>query len=205
MKEKLDWDRPLREMLPEFVLRDPMASTRATTRDLVTHRTGMPRHDRIWYRAGRSRLDAVKLLRELEPSRDFRSAWQYNNLMFLTAGVVTERVSGQSWEDFTRERVFRPLGMTTSVFTMADARKQGDLRLALHPDRRQATQGRVLITTTPSGQPAASSRCAEEMARYLRVPHRQGAMGWQASSLGTIGPDDAVTAGGGPRRARCWG
>ena len=54
--KKLDWDQPVREIVPEFLLKDPVASDHATTRDLVTHRTGLPRHDRVWYRAGGSRL-----------------------------------------------------------------------------------------------------------------------------------------------------
>jgi CubicO group peptidase (beta-lactamase class C family) len=42
---KIEWDRPVREYLPEFRLCDPIATDQATLRDLLTHRTGLPRHD----------------------------------------------------------------------------------------------------------------------------------------------------------------
>src|SRR4051812_41785805 len=84
-EKKLDWDRPVREYVPEFLLKDSLASDRVTTRDMVTHRTGLPRHDRVWYRGAKSRGEIVKALRHLEPSRDFRASWQYNNLMFVAA------------------------------------------------------------------------------------------------------------------------
>ena len=70
---KLDWDRPVREYLPEFRLYDAAASERMTPRDLVTHRSGLPRHDALWYNSGFSRREMVERLRYLEPSKDFRS------------------------------------------------------------------------------------------------------------------------------------
>ena len=80
----------------------------------MTHRTGLPRHDRVWYRAGQTRREIVEAAAAPGAEPRLPPTWQYNNLMFVTAGVVAERVSGQSWEAFTRERIFRPLGMTAT-------------------------------------------------------------------------------------------
>jgi dihydroorotase/N-acyl-D-amino-acid deacylase len=178
--KKLDWDRPVREIVPEFVLKDPVASDHASTRDLVAHRTGLPRHDRVWYRAGQSRAEIVALLRHLEPSREFRAAWQYNNLMYLAAGVVAERISGQPWEDFTRERIFRPLGMTASRFLVAGVDKADDFA---RPHARSGDTVRAIRFYHDEGLAPAGGIVsnAEEMARYLQFHIDKGR--WQGRSL----------------------
>src|SRR5580658_10950722 len=62
---KVDWDKPVRNYLPEFELNDPVASERATPRDLFSHRSGLPRHDIVWYSSDFSRADLVSRLRYL--------------------------------------------------------------------------------------------------------------------------------------------
>jgi len=94
---KLDWDAPVRNYLPGFKLYDPVASERMTPRDLITHRSGLPRHDLVWYSSNFTRADMVRRLQYLEPSKDFRSAYQYNNLMFMTAGYLVGQVAGATW------------------------------------------------------------------------------------------------------------
>ena len=73
-----------------------MASERMTPRDLVTHRSGLPRHDLVWYAAPLSRKDLFSRLEFLEPSADFRARWQYQNLMFMTAGYLAGEVAGRA-------------------------------------------------------------------------------------------------------------
>lgn len=96
---RLDWDKPVRTWLPDFALRDPMATEQMTPRDLVTHRSGLPRHDLVWYNSPADRPELFRRLRHLEPNKGFREEFQYNNLMFMTAGYLTERVTGQGWEE----------------------------------------------------------------------------------------------------------
>src|SRR5579885_1593422 len=114
---KLDWDTPVRKYLPSFRLFDSFATERMTPRDLVTHRSGLPRHDLMWYHSTRSRQELFDRLQYLEPSKDFRSLWQYQNLMYMTAGYLAGEVAGQSWEDLVQKRLFDPLGMTSSNFS----------------------------------------------------------------------------------------
>ena len=83
---KLDWDKPVREYLPGFRMYDPVTTEQLTTRDVVTHRSGLPRHDLVWYSSSFTREQLVEKLRYLEPNKPLRSKFQYNNLMFLTAG-----------------------------------------------------------------------------------------------------------------------
>ncbi len=123
---KLDWDKPVRAYLPEFALKDEIATERMTVRDLVCHRSGLPRHDLLWYGSPVSRKDLVGRLRFLDFSADVRTTFQYNNLMYLTAGYIVGQVTDSSWEEFTRKRIFGPLGMTNSNFSVEDSKKSAD-------------------------------------------------------------------------------
>ena len=88
---KLNWDTPVREYIPSFKLYDPFATERATPRDLVAHRTGLPRHDLMWYHnLTAARQELFERLRYLEPTKDFRSFWQYQNGMYMAAGYLVE-------------------------------------------------------------------------------------------------------------------
>ncbi|MGH2346694.1 MAG: serine hydrolase domain-containing protein, partial [Chloroflexota bacterium] len=126
---KLDWDAPVRTYLPAFQLYDQFATERMTPRDLVTHRSGLPRHDFMWYGAPFTRKELVNRLRYLQPNKDFRAVWQYQNLMYLTAGYLVEVISGVSWEEFVKERIFAPLGMTRTNTSVEVSRLDADAAL----------------------------------------------------------------------------
>ena len=113
---KLDWDKPVRDYLPDFRLWDQFATERMTPRDLVTHRSGLPRHDLMWYNSPFSREELFSRLRYLEPNKDFRTTFQYQNLMFMTAGYLAGHVAGTSWEQLVHDVIFEPLGMTSLEF-----------------------------------------------------------------------------------------
>lgn len=124
---KLDWDKPLRLYLPTFRLSDATISERITPRDLVTHRSGLPGHDMLWYNNNENtRAELVARLAYLELSADLRERFQYNNLMFMTAGYLTGQLSGQTWEEVMRERLFEPLGMRRTSFSVARSQKDSD-------------------------------------------------------------------------------
>ena len=91
----LEWDRPLRDYVPGVRLQDPFVSDRLTIVDLLSHRSGLPRHDLTWIgQPGRSRAEIVRRLRFLPLSRDLRQEFQYCNLGYLVAGHVVEALSG---------------------------------------------------------------------------------------------------------------
>src|SRR3954470_18861463 len=104
-------DTPVRTYLPDFSLEDPVASATLTTQDLLTHRSGLPRHDLFWYQAPFSRDELYGRLRFLEPSGPPHTRWQYNSLMFVVAGHIVEKVSNESWESFVTSRILAPLDM----------------------------------------------------------------------------------------------
>jgi CubicO group peptidase (beta-lactamase class C family) len=111
---KFDWDRPIREYVPTFKLWDTFSSERMTGKDLTSHRSGLPRHDLMWYGSAESREELFSRLQYLQPTADFRTVWQYQNLMYMTAGYLVEVLSGSTWEEFVRQRILAPLGMASS-------------------------------------------------------------------------------------------
>lgn len=119
----LSWDGPVREWLPEFRLEEEYAGDHATLVDLLSHRTGLPRHDLLWIAweeadTAVDRRDYLRALRHLPPSEPFRATFQYNNFMYMTAGHLAERVAGGPWEEQVRERFLDPLGMRRTNFTV---------------------------------------------------------------------------------------
>ncbi|GAC1444915.1 MAG: serine hydrolase [Chloroflexota bacterium] len=111
---KFDWDLPIREYMPTFKLWDSFTTERMTGKDLTSHRSGLPRHELMWYGSRESREALFSRLKYLQPTTDFRTVWQYQNLMYMTAGYLVEVLSGLTWEEFVRQRIFGPLGMASS-------------------------------------------------------------------------------------------
>jgi CubicO group peptidase (beta-lactamase class C family) len=118
----LEWDDPVTDHLPGFQLHDPYVTRELTIRDLLTHRSGLTRGDRLWLSSENDREEILRRVRYLEPSSSFRSRYGYNNNMFIAAGEVVAAASGMSWDDFVRERIFQPLGMTASSTSIVDLR-----------------------------------------------------------------------------------
>ncbi|HEX2645132.1 MAG TPA: serine hydrolase [Thermoanaerobaculia bacterium] len=166
---KLDWDRPVRDVMPEFRLHDDYATLHATPRDLVTHRIGLPRHDLAWFGSPLSREEIYGNLRYFDFSRDIRTRFQYNNLMFMAAGFLGGRVAGSSWEELVRQSIFEPLAMRRSSFSLAD--------LARDPDHAKGYQLGAKRQIVPSpfesseaiGPAGGVNSTARDLVQYLRM------------------------------------
>jgi CubicO group peptidase (beta-lactamase class C family) len=121
---KLKWDDPATKYLPGFQVYDPVTTREMTVRDLLTHRVGLERGDQLWFATEYDRKDVLNRIRYLKPSSSLRSKFGYQNIMYLAAGEIVPSVAGKSWDDFVRERIFTPLGMTassTSIGALAGA------------------------------------------------------------------------------------
>lgn len=114
---KLEWDKPVRHYMPEFILHDPYVTEHITVRDMLSHRTGLPRHDFAAWRLDITLAEFIERMRYLKLSTSFREKFQYNNLMYYASAYLIEKLSGQAWEAFMQERIFAPLGMNASNFT----------------------------------------------------------------------------------------
>jgi CubicO group peptidase (beta-lactamase class C family) len=116
---KAGWDDPVRKHVPWFRLADPLADRDVTLRDLLCHRTGLARHDLLWYHAPWTVEETVRRMAYLEPAHPFRAAYEYNNLAYLAAGLAASAAAGTPWHQYVQHRLFDPLGMKGAVFTHA--------------------------------------------------------------------------------------
>jgi CubicO group peptidase (beta-lactamase class C family) len=170
---KLDWDAPVRTYIPEIRFQDRVATEQITPRDLVTHRSGLPRHDLIWYNASLSPKEIVSRLPYLEASEPFRSKFQYNNVMFMTAGYLVQRLTGQPWEEAVRARIFTPLKMTASNFSVKDSQRASDFAkpYADRDDKIMEIPFRDITNVGPAGSINSN---VEDMSRWLVVHTDKG-------------------------------
>lgn len=124
---KLKWDDKVRDHLDYFRLSDELADRDVTLRDLLCHRTGMPRHDMLLGGRDTDTAEVIKQWGKGKSSTSFRSTWEYSNVPFTTAGVIAGKFDKTDWAGTVKNRIFKPLGMTNSSAT----RKEG-LRAADH-------------------------------------------------------------------------
>jgi CubicO group peptidase (beta-lactamase class C family) len=175
---KVEFDRPVSDYLPDLKLHNQLASSELTLRDMLSHRTGLPRHDMVWIQnRALTREALIDRVPHLAPSAPFRTSWQYNNIMYTLAGLAVDRLSGTSWESFTADRVLKPLGMTRSTLLP-------DVALA-DPDHVGASQahgkGHVnlpLFRSFPAMTPAGGVySTADDLARWMLVHLSYGVHG----------------------------
>jgi CubicO group peptidase (beta-lactamase class C family) len=123
---KLEWDKPVQNYVPTIKFYNDELNNTVTIRDMLSHRTGISRHDLIWYKSDFTRKDLFEKLKYLEPSQPLRQGFIYNNLMYCASGYIIELLTQKTWEDFLKEKIFQPLGMTSTVFTIDEMLKQPD-------------------------------------------------------------------------------
>jgi CubicO group peptidase (beta-lactamase class C family) len=174
---KLSWDDPVYERLPGFQMYDPYVSKELRIRDLLCHRSGLGQGegDLMLFNTTYSRDDLVYRLRFLKPASSFRSEFAYNNLMFVAAGQVVAAVSAKSWDDYLREKIFVPLGMTDTN-TSNDAYRPG-ANWAL-PHGKVAGKPQVipppLMNLDNVGPAGSINSSAADMSRWLLLQLNRG-------------------------------
>ena len=127
---KLSLDKKATEYLPALHFFNNDMNEKITLRDMMTHRTGLPRHDYSWYLfPAASRDSLLQRIKYLEPNTGIRERWQYNNFMFLTQGMITEKITGKSWEENIKEKIFMPLGMSRSNLSIKNMERDDDVSL----------------------------------------------------------------------------
>lgn len=165
-RQRLEWDKPVREYVPELRLQDTFATERMTIRDMLTHRSGLPRHDMVWFHEDLPRAEYVRRLRYLDASADFRTRFQYNNLIFTAAGYVTGRAAGSTWEEWVQQELFVPLGMKATTTSLAALTAAAD-RAFGYGDDDNGKPVRINDTSVDAIAPAgAVNSSIADMSRY---------------------------------------
>jgi CubicO group peptidase (beta-lactamase class C family) len=167
---RASWDDPVVKHLPGFQLADPWVTRHVTIRDLLTHQVGVGRitGNRLRYLSNMTRDDVLYRMRFHEFEAPFRSRHVYSNAMYTVAGEVVAAISGQSWDDFLRTRIFAPLGMARSN-TSIEAVAADDNTAWPHQEidgRVQPIERRSWRVVAPS---AAVNTSAREMAQWMRL------------------------------------
>jgi len=124
---KLRWDDKVVKYLPDFRLGDPYVTNELRIRDLLTHSAGLGNADFLWaWTPTISNAEVLRRMQYANPAYSLRSSFIYQNIMYLVAGDAIERVSGMTWEQFIKERLFMPLGMMNSFPDLTLSRSYAD-------------------------------------------------------------------------------
>ena len=129
-KGKLGWDEPAINYLPSFRMYDPYVTREITVRDLVTHRSGLGlgAGDLLfWPQSTYSRREIMRRVQFIKPRFSFRSRFAYCNILYMVAGEIIPAVAGKTWSEFIKERIFKPLGMTSSNTSVKEFRPDDDI------------------------------------------------------------------------------
>jgi CubicO group peptidase (beta-lactamase class C family) len=171
---KMGWDAKVSEYIPFFHLRDPLADESVTIRDLLTHRTGLPATDDIWYGSPFIREEILRRMVYAKPNAGFRARFQYQNVMYLAAGYAAGRAAGMSWDDFVRQRIFAPLGMADSDTSAAAAQQAADFA-APHSEKRDGSVAAIHWRNIDNIGPAgAINSSVRDMTKWIALQLNNG-------------------------------
>lgn len=161
---KLDWDDRVIDHLPWFQLYDPYVTREIRVKDLLCHRSGLATFDGdlLWYGTDYTREEIVKRIRYMKPKNGFRDKYGYQNIMFITAGELIEEVSGISYDEFVRTRIFIPLGMNNSLTTNQNFDASTNVAIP-HIDRRP----QPFIDYDNAGAAAIINSCTDDLCKWM--------------------------------------
>ncbi len=173
---KMKWDDPVQKYVPEFQLYDAYVTREMTIRDLLNHRSGLETFsgDLLWWGTSYDSKEVLRRARYLKPKSSFRSKYGYQNIMYMTAGLVIEKVSGMSWHEFIRTRIFLPIGMNSTVTKFSDI---ATLSNKATPHSKLGKNLFVVDYRNWDNIAAAGSTISnvEDMAKYIRLQLGHGA------------------------------
>ena len=186
-QKKIGWDDRVIDHLPSFQMYDPWVTREITIRDLLVHRSGLGlgAGDLMFVpRTSLTRAETVRRLRYIKPATSFRSGYAYDNVLYMVAGELVEAVSGQSWEDFVRDNIFKPAGMSVSTdeaktfFATGNrvqphARMDGGFRGI---GTQEVLDEREVVVSRNAAPAGGISSSANDMGRWLAIQLGHGAL-----------------------------
>jgi CubicO group peptidase (beta-lactamase class C family) len=170
---RLDLDKPIKTYIPSFKMENEYVTNNLTLRDILCHRSGLPRHDMVWYGSDKTREELVASLAVLESTADFRTAWQYQNLLYATAGYVVGQVNKTTWEAYLQEEILKPLRMSNTNFSVEEMQKQNDY--AMPYDLKNEEIRQIPFRSIDAIGPAGSINSnVKDMANWLKMQLSNG-------------------------------
>ena len=112
---KVSWEDTVVNILPDFKMYDPWVTANMQVKDVMTHKSGLGGQVGTYLpNLGYDRDDIYRMMAQIKPTYSFRNDYQYNNITFIIAAKIIEKVTGKTWEENVQERIFNPLGMTST-------------------------------------------------------------------------------------------
>ena len=173
-EKKMSWDDPVRKHVDYFHLSDSCADSLVTLRDVVSHRTGLSRHDELWDYGPWTREEVIRRIGGVELSKPFRSAYQYQNIMFMTAGEAVAGAAGMPWEQFVKTRIFEPLGMKRSVISESDWTRSERASSHRYDAKKQTFTPRSTNDYASLGPAGSIKSSARDLAQWVRFQLNEG-------------------------------
>lgn len=177
---KLEWNTPIQEFIPRFKLKDSVASSQVTIVDMLSHRTGLPRHDFVWLNDEFTYDQVLDRLPHLDLSADIRTKLQYCNLMYLAASVIIEQLSGMSYNNFIAKRIFKPIGMKNSNFSVTDLLRTPNYatpyKIDYQKDEFDLIECTFVVNDSASGAGCINASI-DDMGKWLRFHLNNGKVG----------------------------
>lgn len=164
---KVSWNDPVVKHLPEFQLYDPFVTREITIKDLFLHDTGLGNADFLWGIMDIPGDEVLRKMRDVKPTYSLRSSFIYQNIFYLAAGKIIQKISGKPWNVFIRERIFQPLGMTRTFPLLADVKDPNQAK------PHYKVEGKIMViehTKADEIGPAGSVwSCVDDMGKWMRV------------------------------------
>jgi CubicO group peptidase (beta-lactamase class C family) len=166
-----------KKFLPAFHLQDQDADRQLTISDLLSHRSGLNRTDLAWYTGNLKTNDIIRVIGDAKPTAKFGEKFQYQNVMFLTAGEIVSKVQKAPWPAVVTRRIFRPLGMESTNLSVPQMLQSEDHALGYTWDAeaKKIVQlpMRDIACIAPAG---AINSNARDMAQWVRFMLNGGAV-----------------------------
>lgn len=175
---KLSWDEPIRNYI-DFRLDDDPLSDYITVKDLVSHRSGLPRYDfTLIFNQDLTREGILENIRYMERNQDFRNSFQYGNYSYILAGLVIEEITGMSWEEAVQDRVFKPLDMNISNLSIYELKQTENFALPYVSEDRFESLAEIDFWELGAAAPAGSINSnVDEMNNWMQVYLNNGRIG----------------------------
>ncbi len=174
-EKKLNWDDKVTKYLPDFQMYDPFVTREITVRDLLSHRSGLITFggDLLWYQTTYNQDEVLRRIRYLKPAFSFRSRFGYQNIMFLAAGIIVEKITGKIWGDFVKERFFTPLGMTSSNTSIKEFKANGNVATP-HNDKSGVNKPIQYDNVDNAAPVAGINSSVADLAQWMRLQLGRG-------------------------------
>jgi len=183
---KLTWQTKVIDIIPQFQLPDAYVTREFTIIDLLSHNSGLGLGAgdlMIWPETTLTNQDVIKGLKHLPQVSSFRSEFAYDNLMYVIAGEIIAKLTGQPWHEVIQSRIFDKLGMnnTRAKFSLIPTSNKNVARAHVPLDGELHVVGGNFLEKFSSAGSVASS--VNDMSLWLKAQLNQGQYGFDGEKV----------------------